>query len=1219
MSKCKNSELKISGVKVFFPYAPYPCQIAYMEKIIKSLQNKKYAILESPTGTGKTLSLLCATLAWQRDMKYSDEDFIKSQPSTQNIIQPLINIDKNSINLSDEWLSKSSKYFNYQPHKIRKMDIKYDDLSPEKINNSKYENGNQYIKDLLMKTTQMSSNKKSINRIPKIIYSTRTHKQINQIISELRKTSYNNIKMTILSSRDFTCVHPEVAKQRDKNDRCINLIKGFHVGCQYYKNLLRPKRQAEVFDFAAQNPVWDIEELTRFGRKNWLCPYFATRSLIEDSDIIFCPYNYILDKGVRNSIPSLNLKNQILIFDEAHNIEDVARESASLTWEHESIYQVCEFLRDVRWKDCEKECQLLASTLRTVYEWMSDMKDHLDEDVESAKEMGSGEKWREVPFIDKKNERNFDSAAQSYSGQPMLAVLNHINIGPETFSTIMSSFAKIKEQTEKKAPASAEPEPMQNDETKNLEEYGNDDAIGGGEPKYLKLFENLIITLQYLYKDHMKYFEDYRLVLSKEMLPLRMNKNRAKTTANWLYTFNLWCMNPAVAMSDLVPNVHSIIITSGTLSPIHSFTTELGLAFDYTYEACHVIPAERIWIRSLGSTLTGKSLKVVYKACQSLVFQDELGQLLLRIFEGTLDHSKMTQGGILCFFPSYALLDKLIDRWKNTGLWTELTKVKSIFVEPRDTFSDLVSDTNDNNSDMKIDGYMHTGQKSSGSYRNLKASPQSLDSILNKYAVSCGLDSFPGSAKIGVIYPPEEDRAKKRRRRKRLPWDNDELSCNQKINFEPKAAVQGGVLLAVYRGKVSEGIDFADHLARLVISIGLPYPNVREKKVVLKRKYNDGLSHSTRLTNGRGENSNRSLTGSEWLEIQAFRALNQALGRCLRHKDDWGALLLLDERFANQNSYSLNNAAHISSQSPCQRQNLQTHNLHAQKLSRWVRDNLKNCSSSSNSECSFVIDDLSTFLAKMSTNSSSNHYKNNEDKVGASFPIVDVPGNYVLNHTEDDTDVIIDLTLNEKDLCCKMENYEGMECERFIRSVSVNRFIKKENSPDIIVETEETDTDNPLVRIEDNTVIKCLFCENVIVSDYNQDILTTFDLECFVNFVRNNDSLFANDDHLFRLVSNDRLKCPLFNYPGSDSSTTGVTTNSFYCTESRQLFVFLCCAICDDNRMSSQKSPIGPIVSSSDVIIGFKVLTSLHDKDKEQIYLFPSKTKAKSEFLQNYK
>lgn len=42
------------------------------------------------------------------------------------------------------------------------------------------------------------------------------------------------------------------------------------------------------------------------------------------------------------------------------------------------------------------------------------------------------------------------------------------------------------------------------------------------------------------------------------------------------------------------------------------------------------------------------------------------------------------------------------------------------------------------------------------------------------------------------------------------------------------------------------------------------------------------------------------LSGSEWYDAQAYRALNQALGRCIRHSNDWGAILLADARFVEQ-------------------------------------------------------------------------------------------------------------------------------------------------------------------------------------------------------------------------------------------------------------------------------------------------------------------------------
>lgn len=42
------------------------------------------------------------------------------------------------------------------------------------------------------------------------------------------------------------------------------------------------------------------------------------------------------------------------------------------------------------------------------------------------------------------------------------------------------------------------------------------------------------------------------------------------------------------------------------------------------------------------------------------------------------------------------------------------------------------------------------------------------------------------------------------------------------------------------------------------------------------------------------------LGGDAWYEMNAFRALNQSLGRCIRHKFDWGSILLLDSRYPSK-------------------------------------------------------------------------------------------------------------------------------------------------------------------------------------------------------------------------------------------------------------------------------------------------------------------------------
>lgn len=56
--------IPIHGVEVKFPCKPYPSQLTMMERIIKCINRKQNSLLESPTGSGKSLALLCSSLAW---------------------------------------------------------------------------------------------------------------------------------------------------------------------------------------------------------------------------------------------------------------------------------------------------------------------------------------------------------------------------------------------------------------------------------------------------------------------------------------------------------------------------------------------------------------------------------------------------------------------------------------------------------------------------------------------------------------------------------------------------------------------------------------------------------------------------------------------------------------------------------------------------------------------------------------------------------------------------------------------------------------------------------------------------------------------------------------------------------------------------------------------------------------------------------------------------
>lgn len=48
--------------------------------------------------------------------------------------------------------------------------------------------------------------------------------------------------------------------------------------------------------------AWDIEGLVSLGKHLQACSYFAARELMGEAVVVFCPYNYLLDPLIRESV-----------------------------------------------------------------------------------------------------------------------------------------------------------------------------------------------------------------------------------------------------------------------------------------------------------------------------------------------------------------------------------------------------------------------------------------------------------------------------------------------------------------------------------------------------------------------------------------------------------------------------------------------------------------------------------------------------------------------------------------------------------------------------------------------------------------------------------------------------------------------------------------------------------------------------------------------------
>ncbi|XP_028429071.1 Fanconi anemia group J protein isoform X2 [Perca flavescens] len=882
-------EYTIGGVKINFPCKAYPSQLAMMNSIVRGLNYGNHCLLESPTGSGKSLALLCSALGWQRaqfaklqdggsfveNKSQSDKkcgDYKKSDVATpcwcvchsnassttattaatpavvdltvspcKDTAQPIPPAPEH-MPLTEESQPKEQSIASRLSQKFQSLlgsgREKDDDFQPDKkrlrtpaehksCKRPRLDRGVIFIDDdddddddelglkhepsgpQSWRSTEPNSqaaglsssccspepcsrcpcastkdgvkdkDKDGKKKIPKIFFGTRTHKQITQITHELKRTVYSGVPMTILSSRNHTCVNSAVAPHSNRNERCKDLLDAKDgKSCHYYHGVQRMRDQCTLQRVHGLHDAWDIEDIVALGKRLRSCSYYAARELMQDALIIFCPYNYLLDPMIRESM-EIDLAGQIVVLDEAHNIEDCARESASYTLDHNSLLMS----RD------ELDGMVNSNIRRSKHETLRNFCYSLINWIQESQSLMS--------------ERGYESACKVWNGKDILGIFHNLGITADTFSILKQNLAAVLEKEERVGLVNGKEDMVQIP------------TISSATSTVLK---NLFMVLGFIYstEDNCRFAEDYRVALQKSyawtnqvppdaadaqgfIVRPRYRQRQSVRVKTEVLTLSFWCLNPAVAFSSLSKSVHSIVLTSGTLSPMGSFSSELGVKFSIQLEANHVINKSQVWVGTVGSGPQGRKLCATFQHTETYAFQDEVGALILHVCQ-------VVAKGVLCFLPSYKMLDKLRDRWTNTGLWEKLEQRKVVITEPRG------------------------GGKGD------------FDELLQMYydAIKC---------------------------------------CEER---------DGALLIAVCRGKVSEGLDFTDDNARAVVTIGIPFPNIKDLQVELKMKYNDQHCKSRGL-----------LPGNRWYEIQAYRALNQALGRCIRHKNDWGALILVDDRYRN--------------------------------------------------------------------------------------------------------------------------------------------------------------------------------------------------------------------------------------------------------------------------------------------------------------------------------
>ncbi|XP_049870071.1 ATP-dependent DNA helicase DDX11 [Pectinophora gossypiella] len=819
-----------------FPFTPYSIQEKFMKELYTTIENNKVGIFESPTGTGKSLSICCGALQWLKDHNQKEYDAIEKELAS-------LKLEISSTSATDDWLQeeyekikknqmlvalqgrldkikKRQESLNEMKHRVSKQKSKANntiDLYFQRGDSKKnmeetqdkenvLENENEEDRDLILEDfdkegqDQESDGEEVVendqDHVTKVYISSRTHSQLSQFIGEVKRTVFkDNISVVTLASRQHYCINSDVTKLKNANlinERCLDLqkskTKSTSVGedgkvlkksktksctaCPYYNQNNISRLKERILV-----DILDMEDIVKCAKELKACPYYASRMALDDAQVVLISHAGIVSAGARSGV-SLKLENNVLILDEAHGLTSALENAHSAPV---SVKQLSSVKTYLQFYINKYRSRLSSKNLLT----LNQMNFVVGKLLGLVKQKAPNEK-KDESTIFTLEDFVIKAEIDHMNLRPLVDFCRATRLAPKLhgFSMRYNQQAleeEMKKTTVKKSSLESFLSNISKKEVDVVEEVKPEVKNNVQVPTETSAGSGLYAVLDFI-----------------ERLCDRSENGRVLAQRDTgLLKYLL--LNPAEHFNDVVTQCRSVIVAGGTMEPISEFT---GLLTSNGSDAnmvnivrCdHVVPADNVLGICLSKGPSNIALNFSYDHRSSNELLSEVGRILRNV-------CSIVPGGVVCFLPSYSYEQTVYDHLVTNKVIDVITKKKSVFREPK--------------------------------------SASEVDQVLHKYAVAV----------------------------KKKDGDHN-----------------GALLLSVVGGKLSEGLNFSDDLGRCVIVVGMPYPNVKSPELQEKMNY---------LNRAAGPGS-----GSVYYENLCMKAVNQCIGRAVRHANDYACVLLVDERYS---------------------------------------------------------------------------------------------------------------------------------------------------------------------------------------------------------------------------------------------------------------------------------------------------------------------------------
>ncbi|KAJ9453402.1 TFIIH basal transcription factor complex helicase repD subunit [Diplonema papillatum] len=535
-------------------------------------------------------------------------------------------------------------------------------------------------KTISILSTLVSWKIKNGNDVGKVIYCTRTTNELEKVLVELEKlvkhilrtTDYDECPILAvgLAARKTLCINQEVNRLPSAaavDAACFSRTAGLNdyeeeMPVKDIEDLEGPRctyYDTACIDEAPAKPlpkgVYSLEGLMQYGTHKHHCPYWLARWALEIADVVVLSYPYIIDTKVAENITDGFPANSVVVFDEAHNIDNICMESLSFTLTKgtarrakEEAKNLLKAVRQARLSDSARLEQEYAALLQR--QSVAGASTHQQTAEAIPGNMRKAEHFvgllkRLTDFYIERFNRKTTRIEIQNPPDVLRDIKEQVLVTPKQLSHCYSRFRVL---------------------LKTLRE-----AAEGY--KELQVVVHLVTTMA-TYAD-----EGFKVVTEPE--------EATSSNTFWDSAISLVCCDASIAMRHVFQKYRNVVLTSGTLSPLDMYAKILGFSPRVMKSLTITFVRQCAYPLIVSRGADQQSLDESSEAVLSTSFKTRVSNTNSEVVRNygsfLLELCQVVPDGVVCFFTSYRYMEEVVSSWESAGILSDLTKEKLVFVETK--------------------------------------------------------------------------------------------------------------------------------------------------------------------------------------------------------------------------------------------------------------------------------------------------------------------------------------------------------------------------------------------------------------------------------------------------------------------------------------------------------------------------------------------------------